>query len=589
MSTIFAAGCSKTGGSSDSAPRAANGTQATPPSTTAPVVLSPDALFQDVAAASGLSFRHDMGGKRRFYFIESTPPGCAFLDYDNDGFLDVFLVQSGSAAPSGSAPGVKSRPHCALFHNNRDGTFSPATAGSGLDKDLGYGQGVAVADYDNDGYDDLFVTAYGANHLFRNLGGSGKFEDVTKAMGLDKVHGTGYATSAAFGDYDNDGRLDLYVCYYALWTHAKDKKCGANGIFDYCSPLLYDPEVHQLFRNTGGRFEDVSARAGITKTKGRGLAVAFTDYNEDGRQDIFVANDLTPNMLWRNNGNGTFSDVAVEAGCAYGEAGKAMAGMGIAVADYDRSGRDSLYVSNFSGRPNILFKNAGGIFQDASENANLSLSHLPFLTFGCEFLDYNADGWNDLITNNGHVEFHQAQREAGIPYEQRKQLLRNEGRGVFREITDTKQLGDLATPVVGRGLATGDFDNDGRVDVLCSNQDAPVQLFRNHVQNSNHWVSFKMVGTKSNHNGLHARLILKAGGARQVATVRAGSSYLSSSDRRVYFGLGAAKQIDEVVVRWPGGARDTRKKLAPDMVYTVPEGRGVTGRQRPAAGTATSH
>jgi hypothetical protein len=534
-----------------------------------------------MAVPAGLKWKHQLGESGKFFFVELTAPGCAFLDFDNDGFLDIFLVQSGSAAPAST---VRNRPHCALYRNRRDGTFADVTAQSGLDVDLGYAQGVATADFDNDGYDDLFITAFGGNHLFRNRRGSGKWDDVTHKMGLDKLHSTGYATSAAWGDYDGDGRLDLYVCYYARWSYVTDKQCRdqATGDLDYCHPQLYDPETHRLYRNAGGSFIDVSEKAGITRAKGRGLAVAWIDYNNDSRPDIFVANDVTPSMLWRNDGNGHFTNQANEAGCAYDGEGVGIAGMGVAIADYDHSGQQSLYVSNFSSRPNILFKNLGnGLFEDATSNANLATSHLQFLTFGCEFLDYDADGWPDIITNNGHVQMRKHKRETGIPYKQRKQLMHNAGNGLFHEIIDTNALGDLAEPRQGRGLATGDYDNDGHIDILAATQNEEAQLFRNQAHPSNHWVSFKTIGTKSNRNGIHARFEITAGAMRQVASVHSGTSYLSSSDRRVYFGLGAASKIDQVVVLWPSGKRDILKNLPANNFYTITEGRGVTQRNKP--------
>lgn len=537
------------------------------------------ALFVDEAAQAGLSWKHQLGGTGRFYFIETLPPGCAFLDYNNDGFLDIFLVQSGSSAAPET---VKNRPRCALYRNNKNGTFTDVTPGSGLDKDLAYGNGVAVADYDNDGYDDLFITAYNTNHLFRNRAGSGRFEDVTARLGLAKRHNTGYATSAAWGDYDNDGRLDLYVCYYAQWSHALNEVCTgetAKGV-DYCSPLLYKSVSHRLFRNTGAGFVDVSEKSGIARKTGRGLAVSFLDYDNNNKQDIFIANDLTPNLLWHNNGNGTFKEVAVQAGCAYGEVGRAMAGMGIAIADYDHSGQESLYVTNFSERQNILFKNTGqGLFEDVTASAQIANSHMNFLSFGGEFFDYDADGWSDLIVNNGHVQFRPENRRANVAFKQRKQLLHNDGRGAFREITDPGALGDLATPLVGRGLAVGDYDNDGRVDVLAVSQNAPAQLLHNRVNNGHHWVSLATKGSQSNRNGVGARFEIKAGGTRRVAAVRAGSSFLSTSDRRIYCGLGAAIKVDEIVIKWPSGRREVLKNLAADTFYTITEGRGVTGKQ----------
>ena len=541
---------------------------------------SAQALFQDVAVQSGLKWQQETGSTGKLYFVELTPSGCAFFDFDNDGFLDVFLVQAGSVALPST---VKNRAHCALYRNHRDGTFVEVTMGSGLDKDLGYAQGVAVGDYDNDGFDDLFITAYGGNHLFRNLRGSGQFEDVTKKLGLAAIHGTGYATSAAWGDYDNDGRLDLFVCYYTNWSHALDKKCidRETNTQDYCHPQLYEPVTQRLFHNSAQGFVDVSEKAGIVKTKGRGLAVAWTDYNRDGKPDIFVANDVTPSMLWRNNGDGTFSDVAAQMGVAFDGRGQTLAGMGIAIADYDHSGAQSLYISNYSSQPNIVFKNNAGTFEDVTAAARLSTSHLKFLSFGCEFFDYDADGWPDIITNNGHVQKNSARRGVDVPYLQRKQLLHNKGRGKFKEIVDPQLLGDLSLPTQGRGLAVGDYDNDGHLDILAVSQGAPVQLFHNNAHNSNHWVSFQAIGTKSNRDGVHARFEIKDEAMQQQATVHGGSSYLSSSDRRIYFGVGAATKIEQVVVTWPSGQRDVLKNLPVDTFYTVTEGRGVTRQAAP--------
>lgn len=548
---------------------------------------SEKALFKDVAEEVGLRFKHDLGNEGKFFIVENTAPGCAFIDYDNDGFLDIFLVQSG---PSGAPQNVKKRPFCALYNNKGDGTFVDVTPNSGIDQNLGYGQGVAVGDYDNDGYDDLFLTCYGGNRLLRNKSGSGQFQDVTKAMGLEKVYGTGYATSAAFGDYDNDGRLDLYVCYYMKWTHSINQECrdDITNELDYCFPGFYDPTAHQLLRNDGQKFVDVSQKSGINRKSAHGLAVSFFDYNGDGRQDIFVANDLTPNMLWRNKGDGTFTDASVEAGVAYGEEGNVMAAMGIAIADYNHSGQESFYVSNFSKRPNILFGNlGGGVFEDVTQQVNLGTSHHDFLSFGCEFLDYDADGWSDIITNNGHVQMSSDHRADDVPYEQRKQLLHNEKGQSFSEITAKELLGDLQQPVVGRGLATGDYDNDGRIDILAVSQNGPVQLFKNRVHNDNHWISFQATGTKSNRNGLHTRFILKAGNQKQVATVRAGSSYLSSSDRRVYFGLGKSSKVDEVTVLWPSGKRETFKNLDANVFYTLTEGQGISSKRKPQTGKSS--
>lgn len=538
------------------------------------------AFFEDTAEHSNLNFKHILGNQGHFYFIETTPSGCAFIDFDNDGKQDVFLVQSGSSAPVNS---VNKRPHCALFHNIGNGIFQEVTHGSGIDTNLGYGQGVTVADYDNDGFDDLFITSYAGNHLLRNLKGAGKFVDVTQVMGLGKLHDTGFSTGAAWGDYDNDGYLDLYVCYYAHWNYSIDKECrdNKNGLLDYCSPALYQPISHRLYHNEKTRFVDVSAQSGITKAVGRGLAATFFDFNGDGKPDIFVANDQSPSMLWKNNGNGTFSNVANEAGCAFDGQGSLLAGMGVSTADYNRTGRPSLYVSNFSSHPNILFKNSGTYFSDATQEANLGFSHLKFLSFGCEFLDYDADGWPDIITNNGHVQMNQNKREAGVPLMQRKQLLHNDGNGRFREITDVALLGDLTNPIIGRGLATSDFDNDGRIDVLAMGQNAPVQLLHNKTgNNGNHFVSFLLRGTKSNRDAIGARVELQSGGVKQTAWVQGGSSFLSSSDRRIFFGLGKNSKIEKISITWPSGKQEIKEHLLADTFYTVTEGKLISALGR---------
>jgi hypothetical protein len=559
---LIAPGCSRP-------PRPASSPPAPPASTQHP-------LFQDVAAQAGIRFTETNGADGHFRFDEFSPGGCALFDYDNDGYPDILLIQSGPSDPQTNGA---SRPHCALYHNNGNGTFTDVTGGSGLDRDLGYAQGVAVGDYDNDGYEDLFITAFGGNHLLHNEHGTGRFTDVTHRMGLDKIHSTGYTTSAAFGDYDNDGRLDLYVCYYAPWTPAQDKSClNAAKLRDYCSPELYPPDTHVLYHNDGDHFTDVSAKAGIAGRSGRGLAVAFVDYDGDGRQDIFVANDMTPNMLWHNDGNGRFTNAAERAGTAYGEDGVNMAGMGVAPGDYDHSGRESLFVSNFSGLPNMLFKNLGqGIFKDASSVSGVALPHLKFLAFGCAFMDYDADGFEDLLVANGSVYVHADSRMDGATYRERKQLFHNEAGESFREVTDVGLLGDLGTQTVSRGLAIGDFDNDGRLDALVNNQNGAAQLFRNMDSSGNHWVSFKTIGVKSNRDGMHARFTLTAGGVRQTTVVRTGYSYLSASDRRVYFGLGHSSKIEKVEIRWPSGVKDTLRNVAPDASYVVTEGKGITG------------
>ncbi|WP_309715000.1 CRTAC1 family protein [Armatimonas sp.] len=528
------------------------------------------ALFADVTQSAGISFHHENGAKeKKFYFPETTPAGCALVDLNNDGWLDIVLIQSGSL----DKPDAPENGRCALYLNEKNGKFQDVTAGSGLDVSLGYAHGITVGDIDNDGYSDLFITSFAGNRLFHNENGSGKFTDISAVWGVNQRHSTGYATSAAFGDYDNDGKLDLYVCYYCPWEKSKDKICnGADKVRDYCSPEVYPIDEHQLFHNEGGRFTDVSKAMGISSKKGRGLAVSFLDYDSDGWCDIFVANDLSGNFLWKNLKGKGFKDIATEAGCAFSTSGSLMAGMGIAISDYDHSGQESLFVTNFQNTPNALFKNSGaGFFDDVSTATQVGPLHLPYLSFGCAFIDYDADGWPDLLTANGHVQLGGKTLEA---MKQPKQLLHSEGGKRFREVKEN--LGPLAISTVARGLVTGDFDNDGRLDVLFTNQNDAPQLLRNQDKSSNHWISFQTIGTKSNRNGYQARLRLTGAQGTRLESVRSATSFLSASDPRVYFGLGAERKVEKLEVLWPSGIRETLGPLEGDRRYVLTEGKGVT-------------
>lgn len=535
-----------------------------PPSPPAP---TEPALFSDVAAAAGIRFQHTNGATGQKRFVEITGSGCAFVDYDRDGWLDVLLLDAGPL------PGQPGRARNGLYHNTGDGKFVDVTSGSGLES-TGYAQGVAAGDFDNDGYPDLYITAYGGNRLLRNDAGAGRFIDVTQAAGVgDTDQGKRYALSAAWGDYDRDGRLDLFVTHYARWSFEIDRPCrNVLKSLSYCSPEAYEGDRCRLYRNLGnGRFADVSGPSGVNRARGRGMGMAWLDYNRDGWQDIFVACDMEPNLLFRNSGKGTFTEVADEAGVALGEMGSPLSGMGVAVGDYDQDGREDLHVTNFSYQPNSLFWNAPGAqFENRCGPAGISeASHLP-LGWGTEFLDYDRNGFPDLVVANGHIHEDVAETLAVLSFRQPKSLYQNNGTGGFTAVK--AGLGDLAVPVVSRGLAVGDFDNDGGVDLLVNNQNGTAQLLRNQAARDRHWISFVLEGRSANRDGRHARLRVRAGERVLHGVVRAGSSFCSSSDPRVYFGLGEVERVDEVTVEWPGGRRSVARGLQSNQMWRWTEG-----------------
>lgn len=543
--------------------------------------------FVDVAAAAGLRFRHSSGARGAHLFVETTGSGCAMFDYDNDGRLDLLLLQAGPL------PGTPERMRAdatrslenRLYHNRGDGTFADVTAGSGLEC-TGYSQGVAVGDWDNDGFDDLYVTAYGGNHLFHNEGGTGRFADVTARAGRGSADGLAnteagprWSVSAAFGDFDGDGDLDLFVCHYVKWTPDTDRPChDGHGNRSYCHPYAYDGETMTLYRNNGdGRFTDVTRAAGLAGLVGRGLGVTWLDFNDDGRPDLYVANDLSPNLLLRNNGNGKFTDVAMEAGVAVSDSGTLLSGMGVGVGDYDGDGREDLFVTNFSKQGNSLYHNDGnGAFSNRTYASGIGTISLNWLGFGCAFLDEDLDGRLDLLVANGHVMDNVSVTEREITYAERKSLYRNRGDGTFVDVA--AGAGDLAVPRVSRGLAIGDFDNDGAVDALVNNQNDAPQLLRGTARERSpdrHWLSLLLRGTRVNRDAYHARVTLQAGDRTQLREVRSAFSFASASDRRVHFGLGAAAVADSVTIHWPGGHIDRFRALPADRLYVVTEGRGV--------------
>lgn len=498
-------------------------------------------VFTDVAAPAGLRFRHDRGATPQHQLPETMGSGLAWLDYDNDGWMDLYVVQSGPFPPNGG-PKAQDR----LFRNNGNGTFTDVTEKAGL-HDRAYGMGAIAADYDNDGYVDLFVTNYGANILYRN-NGDGTFTDVTEKAG---VRGPGWSTSAAFADFDGDGFLDLFVVRYLDYSIEKNYFCGdsAKGRRDYCDPRLYPPIGNLLFHNNGdGTFTNVSESSGIAASLGKGLGVVVTDVDDDGKPDVYVANDTTMNFLFRNLGNMRFEDISLISGAGLSWAGVAFGGMGVSSGDMDGDGRPDLMVANFEAEPNSFFRNLGsGVFEDASSVSGFGPPHLNFSGFGLNLLDAANAGRLDVFIANGHVV--ERPRLQGVTYAERPFLMWNDGKGKFTE----RGCGEpFRRALVGRGSAVADYDDDGNVDIAVSNSGGPLELLRNSGGRGG-WIGLVLRGTKSNRQGIGAKVTLETDLSSQVREVKAGDSYLSSSDPRVHFGLGEAKEIRRVEIRWPSG------------------------------------
>jgi enediyne biosynthesis protein E4 len=530
--------------------------------------------FRNVAAGAGLTAVTVFGGKEKNrYLLETTGTGAAFFDYDGDGWLDVFLVNGTTL--EGFPKGQEPTNH--LYRNKRDGTFEDLTAKAGVGAS-GWGQGVCAGDYDNDGAEDLFVTYYGQNRLYRNAG-DGSFQDVTSKAGMLNAR-TRWGTGCAFLDYDRDGRLDLLAANYidldlATAPTPESGLCRYKGVPVACGPPGLRGGKNVLYRNKGdGTFEDVSERAGILKASGTyGLGVSTLDFDNDGWVDAYVANDSNPSTLYRNNRDGTFTDVAVAAGCAYSQDGKPQAGMGVAIGDYDRSGTMDIFKTNFAGDTSTLYANNGeGFCEDRTFAGGIGLN-TRWLGWGVGFVDLDNDGWLDLFLVNGHVYPEVAQLKTEAAYAQRKVVYRSLGNGRFEDVTE--RLGPPAsTPKAGRGSAFGDYDNDGDVDVLVNNVHDTPDLFRLETDARNHWLSVKLVGTRSNRSAIGARVRCTAGGVTQVGEVRGGGSYISQNDLRVHFGLGAAAAVERLEVRWPSGHEEAWAGVAADRIITVKEGSG---------------
>jgi tetratricopeptide (TPR) repeat protein len=536
--------------------------------------------FVDEAAERGLIFCFDNGRTEQHQLPETMAGGVAMFDFDGDGQLDVYAVQGGPFPPRSRPAPFGDR----LFRNCGRGRFEDVTATSGLAALTGgYGHGVAVGDYDNDGRPDLFVTRWRSYALYHNLG-RGRFEDATTYAGLGGDRD--WPTSAAWADFDNDGDLDLYVCHYLKWNAEKPALCEyperSKPGYMYCDPLAFPGLPDHVFRNDGGRFTDVTAEAGIVDTNGRGLGVITADLDDDGKIDVFVANDLSANLFFRNLGSFRFSEKAMEAGLAASAEGGSLAGMGIACGDLDGDGRLDVAVTNFLNQTTTLYHNHGeGLFSDRSAPAGLAVATRQFLGFGLAAMDANNDGRLDLVQANGHV----SDFSPAIPYEMRSQLLLGDSSGHFRDVSEIAGL-PWRVLRLGRGLAVGDIDNDGRMDVLIVGQGAPLALLRNQpAPASAHFLTLALEGVASNRDGVGAKVTVTAGGRRQVGMRFGGGSYLSASDPRLHFGLAAAQRVDRVEVRWPSGRRDIYKGLTADTSYQLREG---TAAAAPLTGFAAS-
>jgi enediyne biosynthesis protein E4 len=538
----------------------------------APAAPSSAVTFQDVTQSAGIRFTHNNGAYGKKYLPETMGPGVAFIDYDNDGWPDIFLV-NGTDWPGHATK--HSTPK--LYHNNHDGTFTDVTHRAGLDVEM-FGMGVAVGDFDNDGFDDLFVTAYGQSRLFHN-NGNGTFSDVTQKAGLSGPQE--FSTSAAFVDYDKDGKLDLVVGNYVQWSIEGDLYCTLDGKSkSYCTPESYKGTAVRLWHNRGnGTFEDVTQKAGLGEPTSKTLGIALLDYDNDGWIDLLLSNDTQPNKLYRNNGNGTFTEKAVVAGVAFSEDGIARAGMGVDAADYDHSGNSSLLITNFSNQMISLYHNEGkGLFVDEAPRSDIGRASLLTLGFGCFFFDYDLDGWLDVLVANGHIDPDIQRVQANVKYAMPPHLFRNDGNGKFEEVT--KAMGaSFNAPEVARGAAYADVFNDGRLDLLIGTNGGSARLFRNVAPAgavANRSVRIKLVGTKSNPDGIGTVVKLTSSGVTQTEMMRSGSSYLSASELVLTFGLGTHDKAEAVEIRWPSGQVDKLSNVMNGQTATVTEGQGLS-------------
>jgi hypothetical protein len=553
-------------------------------------------VFTDITAAAGLSRAINVSGSagNKQLLLEEMGGGVALFDYDNDGWLDIFLVNGSSFDPK-----VRdSKPTSYLFHNNGDGTFTDVTEQTGVIHS-GWGQACCVGDYDNDGFDDLFVTYWGHNVLYHN-NGDGTFTDVSAKAGV-AGSGNAWGAGCCFLDYDRDGHLDLFVASYVNLDPDKAPRPGQNAYCRYneipvpCGPLGFAGGTNLLYRNRGdGTFVDVSEPSGIARPRGPsamvfvssnwqatgsyGMGAAAADFDNDGWTDIYVACDSAPSLLYRNNHDGTFREIAVPAGCALDANGVALAGMGVGVTDFDGDGWLDIVRTNFSEQVTTLYRNYGGAFEDASIKAGLGVNR-KYLGFGVGFFDYDNDGWKDIFIANGHVYSQIATRKLHITYRQPKLLYRNLGNGRFDDVSSTAGTA-ISAANLGRGCAFGDIDNDGDVDVIVNNLDGPPSVLRNDGGHTNSWIAIKCVGTRSNRSGIGTRVQVTCGDHRQIDEVMSGSSYYSHNDFRLHFGLGRAAAVDLVELAWPSGVKESFRDLPANHLYVFQEDKGIASSRR---------